>query len=313
VNETPTDEAAIVAEITAAVNLQRTESTAAAIDETDVIAAFDDLAPAGAVGDDGSAVIARLGAVSHINVDVPTGSNHGALVPVKKGLRKLQAWYLRYVVGQVNVALGLTVGALEDHEKRLRSLQSNYTSSDLGINPAPSLSPNVTEKVAELLAAGMEPSPDGAHLRTMAAWCGEGPTVAALVSRHIDAYGIDPDADSVSVALRKGLDVRHDDPIDHLGEIPAGSLAALVIGPAVDVMGVAAIAEILDLARRAVAEHGPIVIIADTEPIDAVRFELAERSPLSTDAWLRLMKARQLTDVSASSVPGDLTVFTGRN
>jgi len=312
VNDTPTDQSEVVAEITAEVNRQRAESTAAAVDEAAIIAAFDDLAPAGAVGDDGAASIARLASVAHINVDVPTGSNRAALVPVKKGLRKLQAWYLRYVTDQINVALGLTVGSLEDHEKRLAALDSRFTAADLGINPPVAPSQPVVDAVAGLMSDTPDVSPSGGRLRVMSAWCGDGSFVSTLIDRGFDAYGIDTDADGVSAALRQGLDARYDDPVEHLGELPAGSLSGLVIGSAMDVMRVADIAGIIDLARRAVADNGRIVIVADTEPTDPARFELAERSPLSAVAWLRLLAARHIEAEVVRSAPGDLTVFAGR-
>ncbi len=310
-NETPTDQAAVVAELTAEADRQRIASTAAAIDEADVIAAFDDLAPAGATGDDGAAVIARLGSVAHVNVDVPVGSNQAALVPVKKGLRKLQAWYLRYVVDQINIALGLTVGALEDHERRLRSLDSPASMADVGVDASPPLSETVILAASEAAHTRTPPSVSAGR-RVLNAWCGRGEIVSALVSSKVDAYGIDPDSESVSVALRGGLDVRNDDPLEHLAEIPAGSLSGLVLGQAIDLMKVAEIAEVLDLGRRAVAEGGPIVILADTEPVDAARFQLAERPPLSAEAWRRLIKARCLTVEADRPIPGDLTVFVSR-
>jgi len=312
VNETPTDPAAVVAEIANDANRQRVESSPAAIDEAEIIAAFDDLAPAGALRDDGAATIARLGSAAHINVDVPTGSNQAALVPVKKGLRKLQAWYLRYVTDQINVALALTTGALEDHEKRLRTLDSPYTATDLGAGPPPMPSPAVVNIVAETISGSIDTPTDGTQQRTLSAWCGGGEFVSALVARHVDAYGVDADHDLISGAIRQGLDARHDDPVEHLSELPAASLSGLVIGPAIDIMRISDIAGIIDLARHTVAEHGLIVIAADTEPIDSVRFELAERKPLSIDAWLRLLSARHVDAEVIHSSPGDLTVFAGR-
>ena len=312
VNETPIDPAAVVAEISNDANRQRVESSPAAIDEAEIIAAFDDLAPAGALRDDGAATIARLGSVAHINVDVPTGSNQAALVPVKKGLRKLQAWYLRYVTDQVNVALALATGALEDHERRLDSLDSPYTVAELGAGQPPTPSPAVADIVAETISGAIVTPAGGNRQRALSAWCGDGEFISALVARHVDAYGVDADQDLISGAIRQGLDARHDDPVEHLSELPAASLSGLVMGPAIDIMRVSDIAGIIDLARHSVAQHGMIVIVADTEPIDSVRFELAERTPLSINAWLRLLAARHVDAEVIPSSPGDLPVFAGR-
>jgi len=302
----------MVAEITADADRQRADATPAAIDEAEIIAAFEDLAPPGAFGNDGAAVIARLGAVAHINVDVPTGSNQPAFVPVKKGLRKMQAWYLRYVTDQVSVALALTVGALEDHERRISSNDRHVDPRAVGIDVSVTPSADVIRVVAESINGALDSNPQGRR-RVLSAWCGSGELISALVESGVDAYGVDPASGKVAESLRKGLDTRNDDVIDHLGQLPPGSLAAVVFGNAIDLLPVAAIVEALDSARRAVCDGGAVVVVADTTPVDQVRFELADRRPLSTEAWIRLMAARDLDEVRpALSSPGDLTVLLGR-
>lgn len=311
-NETPNDQAAVVAEITADADRQRAESTPAAMDEAEIIAAFEDLAPPGALGDDGAAVIARLGAVSHINVDVPTGSNQAVFVPVKKGLRKMQAWYLRYVTDQVSVAFALTVGALEDHERRIRSSDDHIDPLTVGVDTSPAPSARVIQTVAESITDIVGTLPDGRH-RVLSAWCGSGEIIAALTSRGVDAYGVESLSSKVSESLRQGLDTRNDDAADHLSQLPSGSLAGVVFGSTIDLLSVGAAADALDSARNAVCKGGVVVVVADTNPVDPIRFELTGRRPLSTEAWRRLMTARNLGEVaSAFSSPDDLTVLVGR-
>lgn len=308
----PDDQLAIVAEIAAKADLQRSESSVAALEEAEIMAAFRDLAPAGAMGDDGASLIARLGDVTHIDVDVPTKSNRAMLAPIKLGLRKMQAWYLRYVASQVNVAFALTTSALEDHEKRLSLLDSRKAPVELGIDPSPPPSPEVTRVVTDSLIEAVD-AIAARDRRVLSAWSCEGEFVDAMVASGIDAYGVDPASDKVSESLRRGLDCRNDDPLDHLGELPPASLGAVVLGSTLDIMPTAIILNALDLARRAVSSGGVVVVVADTTPEDPVRFELAGRQPLSRDAWLRLLNARQLSAAVALPTRNDLTVFIGRS
>lgn len=311
VDTSPDDQLAIVAEIAAEADVQRSESSVAALDEAEIIAAFRDLAPAGAMGDDGASVIARLGEVTHIDVDVPTKSSRAMLAPIKLGLRKMQAWYLRYVTNQVNVALALTTYALEDHEKRLSLLDNGKAPAKMGIDPSPPPSAEVTQIVTDSLIEAVD-AIAARDRRVLSAWSGEGEFVNAMVASGFDAYGVEPVNHKVSESLRRGLDSRNDDPLDHLGELAPDSLAAVVLGSTLDTMPTAIISNALDLARRAVRRGGVVVVVADTTPENPVRFELADRQPLSRDAWLQLMDARQLSAAVALPTPDDLTVFVGR-
>lgn len=308
----PDDHRAIVAEIAAEADLQRSESSETALDEAKIIEAFRDLAPAGAMGDDGASVIARLGEVTHIDVDVPTKSNRAAFTPMKIGLQKMQAWYLRYVTDQINVALALTSSALENHEKRLSLVDRHPPPADLGIDTSPPPTAEVIRVVTNSIVEAVD-AIDAREHRVLSAWSGEGEFLSALVASGIDAYGVESIDDKTSESVRRGLDCRNDDPLDHLGELPPASLGAVVLGSTLDIMPNSTILDALDLARRAVCQGGVVVIVADTTPEDPVRFELAERRPLSVPAWLRLMEARQLPASVAGPTPNDLTVFIGQS
>lgn len=308
----PDDQRAIVAEIASEADRERSESSEPATDEAEIIAAFKDLAPAGAMGDDGRSLIARLGEVTHIDVDVPTHSNRALLAPIKHGLRKTQAWYLRYVADQVNVAFALTTSALDNHEERLSLLDSRRPPADLGIEPSPTPSADIIRVVADSMVRSVD-AINERDRRILSAWSGKGEFIDTLVGSGFDAYGVEPASDKVSESLRKGLDSRKDDPLDHLAELAPGSLGAVVLGSALDTMPVAIIANALDLARRAVCSGGVVVVLADTTPEDPVRFELAGRRPLSRDAWLRLMDARQISAAIALPTRNDLTVFIGQS
>ena len=292
--------AALTAELHAeADRLRRADGELAAL-ESDIVAAFRDLAPAGALDDDAPSLIQRLEAAGQIDADVPTESQRAPLTPVKTGLRKLYYWYVRYVADQVTVANSLTARILTDHEVRLRRLGDEVDLAGLGVDPSPPLADDLVVSVAAA-AAG----------RTLHAWCGDGELVRALDAAGLDSYGIDPDHGRLGAGLRDGLDLRPDDPVVHLHRLPENGLGTVVLGRAIDAAPVGRIVEAVDAAMRATTTGGRVVVLADVGDVDPVRFELLGRAPLSEEAWHRLLTARGLADVSVDSGADGVRVASG--
>lgn len=278
--------AALVADLHAEADRRRRADGQLAALEGDVVAAFRDLAPAGALDDDAAALIDRLEQVGHIDADVPVASRIAPLVPVKRLLRKLYHWYVRYVTDQVTVATSLTGQVLDDHETRIRRLGAAIDPATLGIDPSPALGDATTALITARTTA-----------RAFHAWCGAGDLVASLDAAGLDAYGADPDHGLLGDGLRRGLDLRVDDPVTHLHRLSAGVLGTVILGRAIDLAPVGRIVEAIDASARAVGTGGRVIAVVDVGDLDPVRFELLGRAPLSAEAWRRLLTARGLHDV----------------
>ncbi len=300
-NESASDPAAVVAALQRAADEARRRGTPAALDEEEILETFRRLAPPGATAHGARAQLERLG-TTHVDVDVPVDGGRRLLVPVKRILRKLQAWYLRHVVDQVNVALGMVTAVLEEHQRRLDDALRDDV-GELGVDPAPVVTDSAVDLVGDRLT--------GIPGRVLVAWCGRAGLVARLDADGYDAYGIDPSPTAVAEALREGLDVRSDDPLTHLRRLPPAGLGAVVLAGAVDVMTTGGVATVLDAAHRALAEGARVVLLADPGTGDPVRFELAGVVPRGAAAWCRLLEARGFVDVDAVDAGPGLVLISG--
>ena len=92
--------------------------------ERDLDLIFARFAPAIVASDDLDALLEQADRGAFVDVDVPTGSRLPAVSIVKRVLRKLMAWYLRYIAQQVSVFASSTVGALRLLGRRVAALEA---------------------------------------------------------------------------------------------------------------------------------------------------------------------------------------------
>jgi SAM-dependent methyltransferase len=150
--------------------------------------------------------------------------------------------------------------------------------------------------VASLLA--------GSEGRVLHAECGNGWLVQALTDAGCDVYGVD--ADRAAVPIDSELELRVDDPLDHLGVLPDGALGALVVSGIVDRFPAPALTSLVSLARARVAPGGRFVVVG-TDPrtwragVDPVLADLSPGRPLYAETWSHLLSAHGFADVGAES------------
>ena len=263
--------------------------------ERDLDLIFARFAPAMTSGDDLDALIEQADRGAFVDVDVPTGSKLPAVSVVKKVLRKLMSWYLRYVTQQVSVFASSTVGALRLIGKRVEALEAATPGAD----------PAVRES-SRRAAAPPELSPFadavGAHLRgvtgrVLVAECGDGALVRALVDAGFDAYGCDHRLALSEAAALAGLDVRPDEALDHLRAVDHDALGALVLAGAVDRLPIGSQLALADLAANVLGTGGRLAVIG-TEPdawgrtTSVVDADLSPGRPLHAETWAHLLGER---------------------
>jgi SAM-dependent methyltransferase len=89
---------------------------------------------------------------------------------------------------------------------------------------------------------------------------GRGEWLAQLRDRGIAAYGVDINSSFVASAAEMGLDVRHEDAVEHLRRLPDGSLAAVTAFHLVEHLSPAALIELVDNALRALRPGGLLIL-----------------------------------------------------
>lgn len=243
------------------------------------------------------------------DIDVPTGSRREVRGLVKWSLWQAEAWFVRYVVDQLNhfsAALMRTVHLLDE---RLADVEH-----DVAVL-APGALPSDDE-----LTAGADP---GAHTpqvvtrlrsgpggRVLHGECGDGALVAALRSAGVDAYGIDPGSAAADVAATHGVDVRRDDTVGHLAALADGVLGGVVLSGVVDRCGSAQRHRLVQLAEVKLAP-GAAVAVVSTPPArwaavaGPVAADLAPGQPWHAETWATLLRRAGFVDVE---VEGDESV-----
>src|SRR5665213_498456 len=174
-------------------------------------------APAGA-GDDFDEVTGQAEAQSFIHADVPTLSNVPGVAQVKRVLRKLMAWYLRFVAAEVTAFAGAITRAVKLLGARVENLETvTVLAGERSLGEVrerragPDLSAWTDVVVATL---------GGATGRVLHTECGAGGLLTPLVAAGADAYGVEPVESLAMDASRAGLDVRADAALVHLRSLP---------------------------------------------------------------------------------------------
>ncbi|MFQ5556596.1 MAG: hypothetical protein ACE5GB_03680, partial [Acidimicrobiales bacterium] len=195
----------VQAEVEAEAAALRRRDPELAARERELARVWAEVAPPGATGDERTLLLDRLEQLAHVDVDVATGSKAG-VSQVKRTIRKLLYWYLRYLADQINAVHGVLVRLLRRFDGRLDRVEHalDLDRIDL-IDPAPGPGSEAAKVIAELFDTGP----------VAVLSCADGSVVAALQGRA-PAYGVDGDAERVVVGARAGLDLRPGDPAEHL-------------------------------------------------------------------------------------------------
>lgn len=264
--------------------------------ELDVI--FARFAPPAFSGDDLDAVLVAAEQASIVDVDVPTGSNMPGVAYLKRGLRKLMEWYLRYLAQQVSEMATSWAAALKVLAGRVKALESavvEHPLEDLTRGRAePEAAVPFGNRLVEFLAA--------CPGRILVAESGDATVLRRLVDEGLDAYGVDPDGARVDAAVRAGLEVRTGEVLAHLGGVAEARLSALVLCGCVDWMTLARQVELSDLAAAVLADGGRVAVVG-TSPaawarsVDVVTADLAPGRPLHFETWVTLLERRGFADL----------------
>ena len=291
----PIDHRRLLAEIEEDVRRKRESGDLPPHLERELDIVFARYAPVRALEGDFDQVITRAEQSTFIDILAPTASSRPVVPHVKRVVRKIVAWLLRYVAQQASGFNEAIVRAVKLLGKRVDALEEATG----------------TRSVAPLVEAEPSPMPDADHWlpvlvdalrdaggRVLHTECGNGELVRALVDKGVDAYGVQP----FGTPSDAELDIRIDGVVEHLGKVPDGSLAGIVLSGCVDRFPKAAL---LRLADQAVARLAPggVVAVVGTHPTawersrSPVEVDLGAGRPLHGETWAHLLRERGLEPV----------------
>lgn len=238
---------------------------------------------------------------SFFDIDVPVGSRRQARGFVKWSLWQAEAWFVRYVVDQLNHFSASTMRVVHLLDERLTDVERDLAlvsgpegADEDELSPAADPGPFADRLVDLLRGASSTTAPAGAPLRrVLHAECGDGSLLRALAEAGVEAYGIDPGTAAADLAVQSSLDVRRDDVVGHLAALGDASLGGLVLSGVVDRATVAHRRRLLRLAELKLAP-GAVLAVVGTDPAawsrlaGPVTADLAPSPPWHAETWAHL-------------------------
>jgi hypothetical protein len=242
------------------------------------------------------------------DIDVPVGSRREPRGLVKWTLWQAEAWFVRYVVDQLNHFSAAAMRVLHLLDERLQDIERDVALVvGPGLEEEPLTEPADPRPFADALVARLRAGAGGR--RVLHAECGDGALLAALHASGVDAYGVDPGSQAADLAVRSSLDVRRDDVIGHLRAVAPGALGGVVLAGAVDRTTVAHRRRMVDLAVAAVAPGGVVAVVA-THPdawesrVGPVAADLASGRPWHAETWAAVLTQAGLADATVLTPAG---------
>ncbi|HVM66036.1 MAG TPA: methionine biosynthesis protein MetW [Acidimicrobiales bacterium] len=255
--------------------------------EQELDAMFARYAPAG-TSDDFDDVLAAAEAQSFIHADVPTASQRRPLGYVKRALRKVMAWYMRFLAQQVTAFAGTVTRAVALLGHRVESLER------VTLVRRPALVAPAVDASAVVV-----PALAGTRGRVLHAECGDGALVRALVDAGVDAYGVEPMEAAAAEASDAGLDVRTDTALAHLRKLGDAALAAVVLSGCTDTLAAGDRLAVIGEAARVLAPGGALVVVsagprAWARGVGAVVADLSPGRPWHPETWAHVLSEHGL-------------------
>jgi hypothetical protein len=284
--------AEVMAEIDEEVRRRRASGDLPARVERELDELFLEHSPVAGRGGSLGEALRMVDAAAFIDPVVPVGSNKSGGAAIKKGLRKLNLWYIGYITHQVSQfasAVSRSLHILDDRVTELRREMdarreepSQVVEADWATGPDAWWVPLAVESAGR--SAG----------RVLHAVSGDGWLVRALVAKGVDAYGVDPRPGRVDRAETDGIDLREEAVIEHLRAVEPAGLTGIVLSGTVDGMTHGERRQLLDLVVDRLAPDGALVIHSlspagwdgEVAPVEA---DLSPGRPLRGATWVHLL------------------------
>jgi hypothetical protein len=236
--------------------------------------------------------LALVDTAAYIDIAVPVASDKRAGGYVKRLIRKSLSWYMGFIVHQVVKfawAVSRMLHLVVDHVEDLESTVESLRTPELPATAVPVTDPG-TSWWADPAVAAMS----AAHGRVLHAECGNGSLVGRLIDQGVDAYGVDPEAALIEPAIERGLDVRAEAALEHLGVVAEEALAGIVLSGSVEWLHPNQRDRLIGLAASRLALDGVLAIHSSTpeswrrsnSPLVA---DLAPGRPLHPDTWTHVL------------------------
>jgi SAM-dependent methyltransferase len=245
---------------------------------------------------------------------VPVESRRPGGTTVKRGLRSLSLWYLRYVTHQVSEFATAVSRALHVLDAQVTDLRRKVDA--LAVPPSAAVDVPWAHNAQAWWVDDVTTTLAGQRGRVLHAACGDGWLVGALAARGVDAYGVDPRHQGPGQEL-DALDLRVEDVAEHVGAVASGSLHAVVLSGVTEGSGQVERAKLVEGSLRCLGPDGVLLVHsltpssweADDAPVEA---DMAPARPYRSRTWLAVLNDRGVDATVVEGPDGRDYLVTGR-
>jgi Methionine biosynthesis protein MetW len=244
---------------------------------------------------------------AYFDTQVPFGSRREPRGFTKWMLWQAEAWFVNYVVRQLNHFSASAMRVMHLLDERLEEVEHRVEMLVEPVLPEEdALAPGADPAPFFRLLATRFSSPGAPAGRILHAECGDGSLLEALSEADLDVYGIDPGTAGADAAVRKGLEVRRDEVLGHLGSVADERLSGIVLSGCVDRMTVSERRRLLRLAELKLAPGGTVALLLSApgswqSRVGPVVADLSGGRPWHPETWGYLVQKLGLTEISIFS------------
>ena len=272
-------------------------------------------APHGSTRQELHDVLRLVDAAAFIDPVVPVASRRPGGTALKKSLRSLTFWYLRFVTHQVSSFAAAVARSLHILDQQLSELAAHIDAVEVPTSVVIDTGAHrpdawwVSPAVVALGGGG----------RVLHAACGDGWLVTVLTAAGADAYGVDPRPDKVADHELGDLDLREEPLLAHLGAVEPAALGAVVLTGVMEGSAPGERRRILGAAAGALGPDGVLVVHSLTPtawaaPDAPMEADLAPGRPFRPATWGPVLADLGLTaTVTDGPTGGDYLVVARRS
>ena len=249
-------------------------------------------APLGTTRQELHDVLRLVDRAAFIDPVVPVESSRPAGVVVKKSIRSMNFWYLRFITHQVSQFATAVSRSLHILDQQMSDLAAKVDTVEVP--------PSVVIDVPAAHRAGAWWVPTvvaeftGTRRRVLHGACADGWLVAVLTAAGVDTYGVDPRPARIADQELGDLDLREESVLDHLGAVEVGALGGVVLSGLMEASGHLERRRLLEKAALALAPDGTLLIhCLDPSVWDAAdappEADIVQARPYRPTTWAYLL------------------------
>jgi len=272
-------------------------------------------APLGSTRQELHEVLRLVDAAAFIDPVVPVESSRPGGAAIKKGVRSLNFWYLRFVTHQVSKFATATSRALHILDQQLSDLATKVDA--LEVPPSVVVDVGFAHRTDAWWVPTVVTELEGGRRRVLHAACGDGWLVHLLAATNVDSYGVDPRPGRVAEQELGDLDLREEPVLGHLDAVEPGALGGVVLSGLMEGSGHSERRRLLESATMALAPGGVLVVHSLTparwDEADAPpEADIVQARPYRPSTWPYLLGELGMTAVVTPGPDGRDYLVVGR-